>query len=93
MNPTVSTYFLHCPLGQWSANPVLIFVLNSLRDAEIFMEFGRKSHNLREGNRNSLSRDKQNKRFLSNVYNSFLNYKIFPENGRYHLSVQATLPF
>ena len=46
MNPTVSTYFLHSPQGQWPVDLVLIFVLSFLRDAEIFMEFGKRSHNL-----------------------------------------------
>ena len=53
MNPTLPTYFLHILQGQYSGIncssinvQVLIFVLNSLREAEFFIEFGRRSHNL-----------------------------------------------
>ena len=46
MNPTLPTYLYHSMQGQWSAVQVLIWVLNSLRDAESFMEFSRRSHNL-----------------------------------------------
>ena len=47
MKPTLPTYFLHILQGQHSNAEVIIFVLNSLRQAEFFIEFGRKSHNLR----------------------------------------------
>ena len=40
------TYFLHILQGQRSNAQVLIFVLNSLRQAEFFIEFGRRSRNL-----------------------------------------------
>ena len=46
MNPTLETYFLHILQGQRSNAKALIFVLNSLREAEFFIEFGRRSHNL-----------------------------------------------
>ena len=46
MNPTLPTYFLHILQGQRSNAQVLIFVLNSLREAEFFIEFGRRSHHL-----------------------------------------------
>ena len=46
MNPTLPTYFLHILQGQPSNAQVLIFVLNSLREAEFFIEFGKRSHNL-----------------------------------------------
>ena len=46
MNPTLPTYFLHILQGQRSAAQLLIFVLNSLREAEFFIEFGRRFHNL-----------------------------------------------
>ena len=46
MNLTLVTYFLHILQGQWSNAQVLIFVLNSLREADFFIEFGRRSHNL-----------------------------------------------
>ena len=45
MNLTLTTY-LHILQGQWSAVQVLIFILNSLRDVEFFMEFGERCHNL-----------------------------------------------
>ena len=37
MNPTPPTYFLHILQGQWSVVQVLIFVLNSLRDADFYL--------------------------------------------------------
>ena len=37
MNPTLPTYFLHILKEQRSAAQVLIFVLNSLREAEFFI--------------------------------------------------------
>ena len=40
------TYFLQTLQGQRSAAQVLILVLNSLREAEFFIELGRRSHNL-----------------------------------------------
>ena len=46
MNPAFPKYFLHILQGQLSAAQVLIFVLNYLREAEFFIEFGRRSHNL-----------------------------------------------
>ena len=46
MNPTLPTYFLHILQGQRSNSQVLILVLNSLRKAEFFTEFGRRFHNL-----------------------------------------------
>ena len=46
MNLTFVTYFLHILQGQRSNAQVLIFVLNSLREADFFIEFGRRSHNL-----------------------------------------------
>ena len=46
MNSTLSTYFLQILQGQRSNAQVLIFVLNSLTEAEFFIEFGRGSHNL-----------------------------------------------
>ena len=76
MNPTLPTYFLHILQGQRSNAQVLIFVFNSLRKAEFFIEFGRGSHNL--GARKE---------------RLFLNYKVFPQNGRYHSSIQVTLQF
>ena len=42
MNPTLPTYFLHILQGQRSNAQVLIFVLNSLREAEFFIEFQRR---------------------------------------------------
>ena len=36
MNPTLTTYFLQILKGQQSNAQVLIFVLNSLREAEFF---------------------------------------------------------
>ena len=45
MNPTLTTHFLQILQGQWSAVQVLILVLNFLRYAEFFMEFGRRSYN------------------------------------------------
>ena len=44
MNLTLPTYFLHILQGQRFNAQVLIFVLNSLREAEFFIQFG--SHNL-----------------------------------------------
>ena len=38
-------YFLHILQGQRSNVQVLIFVFNFLREAEFFIEFGRRSHN------------------------------------------------
>ena len=46
MNPTLPTNFLHILQGHRSNAQVLIFVLNSLRVAKIFIEFGIRSHNL-----------------------------------------------
>ena len=46
MNPSLPTYFLHILNGHRSAAQVLFFVLNYLREAESFIEFGRRSHNL-----------------------------------------------
>ena len=46
MNPTLPTYFLHILHGQRSNAQLLMFVLNSVREAEFFIEFGRRSHNL-----------------------------------------------
>ena len=46
MNPTLQTQFLHILQGQRSAAQVFIFVLNSLRKAEFFIEFGRRTRNL-----------------------------------------------
>ena len=46
MNPTLPTYFLPILQGQRSSAQVSIFVLKSLREAEFFIEFGRRSHNL-----------------------------------------------
>ena len=46
MNPALSTYFLHIRQGQWSNAQALVFVLNSLREAEFFIEFSRRFHNL-----------------------------------------------
>ena len=46
MDPTLPTYFLHVLQAQRSNALVLIFVLNSLREVEFFIEFGRRSHNL-----------------------------------------------
>ena len=46
MNPTLPTYFLHILQGQRSNGQELIFVLNPLREAEFFVQFGRISHNL-----------------------------------------------
>ena len=40
MNPFLLTRSLHLLQGQCSAVPVLIFVSNSLRDAEFFSEIG-----------------------------------------------------
>ena len=37
---------MHVVQGQQSNAQVLIFVLNSLRETEFFIEFGRRSHNL-----------------------------------------------
>ena len=94
MNPTLTTYFLHILQGEWSNAQVLIFRLNSLREAEFFNEFGRKSHNLvaRE-ERLSLSRDKQYYLDFFLMYNRSLNYKVFPQNGKYHSSFQVTHQF
>ena len=51
MDPTLQTYFLHILQGQRLNAQVLIFVLNSLREAEFFIEFDKGSHNFgsREG--------------------------------------------
>ena len=38
--------FLHILQGQRSAAQVLIFALNSFKEAEVFIELGRRSHNL-----------------------------------------------
>ena len=46
MTPTLPIYFLHILQRQRSAAQLLIFVLNSLREAEFFIEFGRRFHNL-----------------------------------------------
>ena len=46
MNPALPTYFLHTLKGQRSNAQVLIFVLNSSKKADFFIEFGRRSHNL-----------------------------------------------
>ena len=46
MNPTHPAYFLHILHGQRSNAQVLIFVLNSLREVEFFIEFGTGSNNL-----------------------------------------------
>ena len=47
MNPTVPTNFLRILHRQWLTVQALILALNFLRDAEFFIEFGRRSHNLR----------------------------------------------
>ena len=46
MNPTLPKYFLRILQEKQSNAQVLTFVLNSWREAKIFMEFGRRSHNL-----------------------------------------------
>ena len=84
MNPTLPTYVLYILQGQRSNAQVLIFVLNSLREAEFFIELYRRPH--------SLSRDKQYDLVFFLTYNGFLNYKVFTQNGRYS-SIQVTLQF
>ena len=46
MNPTLPTYFFQFLQGRPLNAQVLNFVSNSLREAEFFIEFGRRSHNL-----------------------------------------------
>ena len=41
MNPTLPTYFFHILQGQVLTFVLLTFVLNSLREAEFFIEFQR----------------------------------------------------
>ena len=77
MNPTLPTYFLHILQGWWSNAQGLIFVLNSFREVEFFLEFARRSHNLGV-RKDSLSRDKQYDLVFFLTYNHFLNYKVFP---------------
>ena len=45
MNLTLPTYFLHILQGQGSNDQVLVFVFNSFREAEFFIEFVRGSCN------------------------------------------------
>ena len=44
-----------------------------------------------QGKKSSPSSDKQYDLIFFLMYNCFLNYKVFPQNGRYHSSIQATL--
>ena len=46
-----------------------------------------------QGKKDSLRCDKQYEFVFFLMCNCFLNYKVFPQNGRYHLSIQATLQF
>ena len=46
-----------------------------------------------QGKKDSLSRDKQYDIVFFLMYNCFLNYKVFPQIGIYHSSVQVTLQF
>ena len=74
--------------------PSIKFRLDLLRDAEFFTEFCRRSHNL-GARKEMLSEpcDKQYKPASSPMCVSFLNYKVFPQNGRYHSSIQVTFQF
>ena len=92
MNLTLPTYFLYILLGQQLNAPVLIFPLNSLREVEFFNELGKRSHNLK-ARKDSLSRGKQYDLLFFLMYNRFLNYKVFPQNERYHFSIQVILLF
>ena len=60
-----------------------IFLLSLVKDPIIW----------EQGKKDSLSRDKQYDLVFFLMYNRFLNYKLFPQNGRYHSSIQVTLQF
>ena len=64
MNPTLTTYFLQILKGQQSNAQVLIFVLNSLRDAEFFI--------WEQGKKNRLLHDKKYDLVFFLMYNSLL---------------------
>ena len=91
MNPTLQKYLLHILEGQLSGVQVLIFALNSLRKAVLFVKFGRSPTIWERGKKGSLSHDKQHDLVFNDNY--FLNYKVFPKNRRYHSSILATLQF
>ena len=84
MNPTLPTFFLHILQGQESPAQVLIFVLNCFLDAEFLVDFARRSLNLGAKEEKSLSRDEQYDLTFFLMYNCFFNYKVLPQNGRYH---------
>ena len=46
MNTALPIYFLCILQGQWSTVKVLIFVINSFQDGNIYIEFGGITHNL-----------------------------------------------
>ena len=46
-----------------------------------------------QGKKDSLSRDKQYGLVFFLMYNHFLNYKVLPQNGTYHSSIQVKLQF
>ena len=93
MNPTLSTYLLHILQGQETAVQVLIFVLNSLRDVEFLLRSVGDPTIWEQGKKDSLSRGKQYDLVSFLMFICFLNYMVFPQNGRYYSSLQATLQF
>ena len=64
MNPTLPTYFLQILRGQQSNAQVLLFVLNSLREAEFFI--------WEQGKKNRVLRDKRYDLVFFLMYNSLL---------------------
>ena len=58
MNPILPTYFLHILQGQRSNAQVLIFVLNSLREADFLLSLVEDPTICEQGKKHCLSRDK-----------------------------------
>ena len=84
---------MHILQEQWPAAQLLIFVFNSLREAEFFIELVEDPAHGERGKKDSLSLDKQYDLAFFLIYNSLLNYKAFSQNGRYHSSIQVTHQF
>ena len=93
MNPTLPIYFLHILQGRRSNAQVLTFVLNSLRGAEFLLSLVEDPTIWEQGKKDSLSRDKQYDLVFFLMYNRFLNYKVFSQNGRYYSSIKACVRY
>ena len=91
MNPALSTYFLHIRQGQQSNAQALVFVLIPWEKQNFLLSLVEDPTIWEQGKKDSLSRDKQYDLVFFPMYNWLLNYKVFPQNGRYHLSIQVIL--